>query len=90
VQGDGHLEVVLQDDEDGRMTITMVHLADASSFSTRKAHEKPFKYSPSLFSTGEGEFEWEDSNLLMAGGESGCSSRIDDPKNKEVVVLELK
>ena len=90
VQGDGYLEVVLQKDEDGRVTVTITHLADGSSFSSRKTHKKPFKYSPGGFSVGEGEFEWEDRTLLMAGGESGCSSRIDDPKNKEVVVLELK
>jgi hypothetical protein len=90
VQGDGHLEVVLQDDEDGRVTITIAHVAGGSSFSTRKTHEKLFKYSAGGFSVGEGESEWEDRTLLMAGGESGCSSRIDDPKNKEVVVPELK
>jgi len=89
VSVDGNLEVMIQEDIDKRVIVSMAFIKNGSSFSTRAVFDKKFSYGPGSFGFGYRDEEWQEVSLLKAGGESGASSQIDDPKNLEKVLLRL-
>ena len=87
MHADGVFEVMVQKDAEKNVIVSLAFLENGSSFSTWKRLDKKFVRPPGAFDAGYKPEEWEKTTLLMAGGEAGSSSQIDDPINIEKVIL---
>lgn len=88
-QDGGNLEVIIQDDIDQRIIVSLAVSKNGGSMSTRRVFDKKFVHNPASFSGSYQNEAWQEVTLLMAGGKTSASSFIDDPDNLEKVVLRL-